>query len=448
MALNLVRLKEFFAKVDDGEAKIVIVGNETTSGGGREHALARICVAAGLRQVYGVPGNAGFLRAQRFRPADTAGLLAFAKEHAIDAIIVGPEAPLVNGLIDHLNAAGIVGVGPTRTAAELEASKAFTIELCQRFGIRTPLSVVASDAAAARHHAEKLNLRVVKKDGLAAGKGVRVCDTLEDTYAAIHEAFAEGAGILVLQERLYGPDISAFRLCDGVPEHARPAGVAYDRKYRFPLAYEGENPMTGGIGGCAFPDDSSLSRVIQEEVERDFALPILRALEIATGAVFQGVLYLGLMRGADGQLRLIEINVRWGDPECQLVATRYEPKSLLKNMVATACHGGLSIAPPLSIIPGREASVGVTLVRSAYPGPLVEPPSNIRGIQQARDAGHKVYLGAVEELDGTLYAVGGRVMTIVHFGKDIPTARKELYRGPFPEFDDRDYLPDVALGIT
>lgn len=443
MALDLLKLREFFLKVDDGAAKILIAGGGSASGAGREHALARICVAAGL-QVYGAPGNAGFPPKRRVPAAD---IITFAKTNRVDAIIVGPETMLAGGLVDAAEAAGLVAVGPSLAAARLESSKAFTIGLCQQFGIRTPLSVVVYDAATARRHAEKFGLRVVKKDGLAQGKGVRVCDTLEETWQAIDEAFVEGASLLALQERLYGPDISVFRLCDGIPEYAQAVGVAYDRKYRFPLGHHGENPMTGGIGGCAFPDDSSESLAVQEEVYRDFVLPILHALKAMTGAVFRGILYVGLMRGADGKLRLIEINVRWGDPECQLVATRYEPKSLLKNMVATACHGGLQIAPPLSIIPGREAAVGVTLVRREYPGPLTKPPSAIRGIQETRSAGLEFYLGGVDWQDGALRALGGRVGTVVSFASDIPTARKKLYRGPLPDFDDRDYLPDVASGI-
>jgi phosphoribosylamine--glycine ligase len=440
--MDFPKLQEFFGKVDDGSASILIIG-----GGCREHALYQMARRAGLTRIYCAPGNAGIRPAQRIEQADA---LDFARMVGIDAILVGPEVPLDDGFVDKAVAAGLVAVGPGKDAATLEASKAFTATLCQRFNIRAPLQCVAHDAVRAKTFARDFDLRVVKADGLAAGKGVKVCKTLDETFAAIDGAFGEAGKTVVLQQEMHGPDISSFWLCDGVPRHAKPVGVAYDLKLRYAPGYEGDNPMTGGMGGCALPDDSPLAEAIQEEVRREFVIPILCALEAMTSAVFRGVLYVGLMRDSEGRLRLLEINVRWGDPEGPLVIPRYEPKSLLKNMVATAFHGGLAIAPPLSIIPGREASAGVVLVRREYPGPLPEfPLHQITGIKEALDHGLEVCFGGVGGEEDEYFARGGRVMTVTRFARSVPEAREKLYRykDHFPHFIGRDYRLDAGEGV-
>jgi phosphoribosylamine--glycine ligase len=423
------QLQQFFDKIDDGALRLGIVGT-----GGRESALHEMAKDAGLHFVFDM----------------TANPVGFAVKQELDVILVGPEAPLVAGIVDDLETQGIVGVGPTQGASILEESKAFTVGMCKRYNIPIPESRIAQDPDVAWRLALDHNFMVVKADGLAGGKGVTVCDDFQAVKRAINEALVEkvfgtAGSTLVLQEKLVGEEVSHFWLCNGLD--AKFIGSAHDYKTRYAPGHKGVNPNTGGMGAWSCEEDQYSAPEFVERVRRKIILPTLRALKELTGHEFRGVLYAGLMV-VDGEPKLLEYNVRFGDPECQVLVTRYEPKSMLKNLIATAFPGGLEAAPPMSIIPGREAAVGVTLVRKEYPYPFTTTPSEIKGIAAVYAAGNNVYPAGMQNMHGRCYATGGRVGTVVAFADTVAKARHRLYTKPFPIFDDRDYRDDIAEGVA
>src|SRR4051812_5104934 len=332
--------------------------------GGREHALAwKIAASPLVTKLWCAPGNAGIAREAEcvaLDIADHAAVIEFCRTNAVDFAVVGPETPLVAGLVDDLAVAGIKAFGPTRAAAQLEGSKGFTKELCRDFGIPTAAFARFTEADAAKLYlSERGAPIVVKADGLAAGKGVVIAVTVEEAIAAVETMFAGEFGAAgaedVIEEFLDGEEASFFALCDGAT--AIPFGAAQDHK----RAFDGDRgPNTGGMG--AYSPAPILTPALQERVMREIVTPTLAGMR-ARGAPYVGVLYAGLMVTPDGP-KLIEYNVRFGDPECQVLMPRLE-SDLVEAMLA-ACDGALET---LDVRWSQETALTVVMAAQGYPGP-------------------------------------------------------------------------------
>lgn len=394
-------------------------------GGGREHALAwKLAQSAGLDRLYAAPGNPGIAAHAtlvNLAVADHAAVTAFCRDHAIGLVVVGPEVPLVAGLVDDLAAAGIPAFGPTKAAARLEGSKGFTKDLCARAGIPTAAYGRFGTLGEARAYLETVGAPVVvKADGLAAGKGVVVAETMAEAIAALEACFdgsfgAAGAEV-VIEEKLTGPEVSFFALTDG--RTVVPFATAQDHK----RAYDNdEGPNTGGMG--AYSPAPILTPDLSVQVMREIVEPTVAAMAEA-GTPFSGVLYAGLMLTPTGP-QLIEYNVRFGDPECQVMMARLE-SDLLEVLLAVAT-GRLAALPPLAF--RREAALTVVMAARGYPGP-VEAGTPIAGLAAA-DAmlpgGAVFQAGTRLADDGTLVAAGGRVLNVTALGDTLRAAHDAAY---------------------
>ena len=395
---------------------ILLIGS-----GGREHALARAIAASPLcdRLLIG-PGNPGTARCGTNIPldaADHAGVVALCRREAIDLVVIGPEAPLVAGLVDDLAAAGIRAFGPTRAAARLEGSKAFTKEFAAAHGIPTAAFARFTDPEAAKAHLREWGAPVVvKADGLAAGKGVVVAGSLAEAEEAVDAMLGGTLGAagreIVVEECLVGEEASVFAICDGTL--AVPLGTAQDHK----RAFDGDmGPNTGGMG--AYSPAAAVTPAIEAEVMAAIIRPTLRGME-ARGTPFVGILYAGLMLTAEGP-KLIEYNVRFGDPEAQAVLPRLRT-DILALMVA-ACEGGLGTAEASW---SDFAALTVVMATRGYPGP-VGRGSPIRGIEAVEDEQVTVFQAATATEDGALVAAGGRVLAVTALGPEIRDARDRAY---------------------
>jgi phosphoribosylamine---glycine ligase len=392
--------------------------------GGREHALAwKIGAGASCRRLFIAPGNPGTAQCGTNVPLDVAdhgAVAAFCREEAIGLVVVGPEAPLVAGLVDDLAGAGIRAFGPTKAAARLEGSKGFTKDLCAEFGIPTAAFARFADASAAHAHVRERGAPiVVKADGLAAGKGVVVATTVDDAHAAIETMFAGALGTagaeLVIEEFLEGEEASFFALCDG--RTAIPFGDAQDHK----RAFDGDRgPNTGGMG--AYAPAPILTPALQERVMGEIIRPTLAGMR-ARGAPYVGILYAGLMLTRHGP-KLIEYNVRFGDPECQVLMPRLEG-DLVEAMLA-ACDGALET---LEVRWSNEAALTVVMAAQGYPGP-VENGSVIRGVPEAEALGGvRIFHAGTRQEGGRLVAGGGRVLNVTGLGRTVADAQERAYAG-------------------
>jgi phosphoribosylamine--glycine ligase len=409
--------------------RILLVGS-----GGREHALAwRLAREPGVRLVIAAPGSdaiadePGIRCAPDVDPLDGYGLVALARRDEIDLVVIGPEAPLAAGVADELVAAGIPTFGPTRAAARIETSKAFCHEVAEAAGVRMARGAAFADLAPARAYARELaaagNGLVVKADGLAAGKGVTVCDTLEEAVSALEALFVEdvaggGGPRVVVEERLRGREASLIALCDGRDALALPAARDHKR-----LRDGDTGPNTGGMGAFSpvadLPDELAVSLV--ERIHR----PILAELA-RRGTPFRGALYAGLMLTADGPV-LLECNARFGDPETQAVLPRLGVP--LGPLLLAAAEGRLAEVrrwlglegPLLPVV--DSASVAIVAAAAGYPeAPRSGDP--ITGLDDAVEAGALVFhAGTVRGADGTLRTNGGRILTVVGRGPDLDAAR-------------------------
>jgi phosphoribosylamine--glycine ligase len=400
--------------------RVLLVG-----GGGREHALAAAIVASPrLTLLWCAPGNAGIAELAACVPIaaeDVAGLVAFAREHRVDLVIAGPEAPLVAGLADACAAAGIACFGPTAAAARLEGSKAFAKGICAEAGVPTACSAAFDDADAALAHVRAHGAPVVvKADGLAAGKGVVVAETVAEAEAAVvamlrdHAHGAAGARVLI-EERLVGEEVSFFALCDG--DAALPFGAACDHK----RAGDGDTgPNTGGMG--AYSPPARFTPALEAEVMARIVRPTLAAMA-RRGAPFRGVLFCGLMLTAEGP-KLIEFNVRFGDPECQALMLRAEGDVLA---ALDACARGRLDAASVRL--RDEASVVVVMAARGYPGAYARG-SVIAGLADAASLpGVRVFHAGTRLVDGRVVADGGRVLGIGATGATVAEARARAYAG-------------------
>ena len=397
--------------------RVLVVG-----AGGREHALVSVISASPLcLEVHAAPGNPGIALVGKCHPVkvdDIAGQVALARSLAVDLVVVGPEVPLVLGLADELRAAGIRVFGPSAAAAHVEGSKAFTKELLEAAGVDTATAFAVTTLDEARDAIAKLGGRcVVKADGLAAGKGVVICDDAAEAAQAAQEllggALGEAGTTLVIEERMEGPELSVLALCHG--EAAVPLPSARDYKR---IGEGGTGPNTGGMG--AISPAPGVSDEEAQQIVETVHKPILREL-VRRGIPFSGCLYAGLMLTATGP-RVREFNVRFGDPETEAVLPRLG-EDLLPFLMA--CADGTLQDGRLRTIPG--AAVAVVLASRGYPASS-ESGTPINGVSEAgsqRDVA--VFHAGTAIVDGRLVTAGGRVLAVTARGADGAAAQAAAY---------------------
>jgi phosphoribosylamine---glycine ligase len=395
--------------------------------GGREHALAWKMASSPLAdRLFCAPGNAGIAREAEcvaLDIADHGAVIAFCRQHRIELVVVGPEAPLCAGIVDDLEAAGIKAFGPTRAAARLEGSKGFTKDLCRANGIPTAAyeRFRAADPAKTYLRGRGAPI-VVKADGLAAGKGVLVAQTVAEAEAAIDMMFGGGiavsnlgeAGVeVVIEEFLSGEEASFFALCDG--ETAIALTTAQDHK----RAFDGDQgPNTGGMG--AYSPAPNIDAAMSARVMAEIVTPTLRAMQ-AMGAPYKGVLYAGLMIGADGP-KLIEYNARFGDPETQVLMLR-----LMSDLVPAllASRDGQLKSFDLRWYP--DPALTVVMAAKGYPGDYARG-SVIEGLDDAAKVEGVEIFHAGTKADGPrILANGGRVLNVSTIGKTVREAQTRAY---------------------
>jgi phosphoribosylamine--glycine ligase len=400
--------------------KLLIVG-----GGGREHALAwKSARCARVEKVFIAPGNAGSALEQRvenidIKAEDLDALLAFARGNQIDLTIVGPEAPLVAGIVDLFEENGLTIFGPSAAASQLEGSKTFTKDFLERHGIPSAAyrSFTDLDTACA-YVAQHSTPLVVKADGLAAGKGVIIAHSHAEAEAAVRDMlaanrFGEAGHRVVIEDFLPGEEASYICIVDG--EQVLPLASSQDHKARD----NGDlGPNTGGMG--AYSPAPVVSEDIEVQVMRDIIQPTVAAMN-AEGNRYRGFLYAGLMIGADGVARVLEYNCRFGDPETQPILMRL--KSDLVELCLAACRGELANQ---STVWDERASVGVVLAANGYPdqytrGDLIE------NIPAESDSGKVFHAGTRRDEDGNIRSDGGRVLCAVGLGDDIREAQQRAY---------------------
>jgi len=387
-------------------------------GGGREHALAwAVLQNPKCDRLVVAPGNAGIAQiaeCARLDILDGGAVAEFAQEESIDFVIVGPEAPLAAGVADRLRNAGILVFGPSKAAAELEASKAFTKEICDACGAPTAAWARFDAAAPAKEYVRAQGAPiVVKADGLAAGKGVVVAETLEAALDAVDAIFAEGFGEVVIEEFMDGEEASYFVLCDG--EAVLPIGTAQDHK----RIGEGDTgPNTGGMG--AYSPAPVMTDAVQQKALDQIVRPTMAEMA-RRGTPYQGVLYVGLMI-ADGQPRLVEYNVRFGDPECQPMMMRLGGQAL--DLMQAAAEGRLADA---RVNWADDHALCVVMATKGYPG-AYEKGSVIKGLDALPEDSHRmVFHAGTAEADRQVVASGGRVLGVTARGSNLHEARRAAF---------------------
>lgn len=394
---------------------ILLVGS-----GGREHALAwKLAQSPSLTRLYAAPGNPGIAEEAEIVAldiADHAAVVGFCEDRAIGLVVIGPEAPLVDGLSDALRAAGVPVFGPSRAAAQLEGSKGFTKDLCARAGIPTAGYVRTASLEEARAALARFQPPyVLKADGLAAGKGVVIAQSLTEAEAALAEmfggAFGSAGAEVVIEEFLEGEEVSFFALTDGIT--IVPFGSAQDHK----RVGEGDTgPNTGGMG--AYSPAPVLTPALQERVMAEIIEPTVRTMR-AEGRPYQGVLYAGLMLTAEGP-KLIEYNVRFGDPECQVLMMRLE--SDLAALMRACAQGKLE---GTEVAFAGETALTVVMAARGYPG-TPEKGGEI-ALDDAEADGAKVFHAGTAIRDGALVANGGRVLNVTALGRSVTEAQAKAY---------------------
>ena len=389
--------------------------------GGREHALAwKIAASPMLTRLFAAPGNPGIAAEAECVPLsleDHGAIVDFCRERAIDLVVVGPEAPLVAGLGDRLREAGIRVFGGSAAAARLEGSKGFTKDLCARYGIPTAAYGRFTDASAAKAYIRENGAPiVVKADGLAAGKGVTVAMTLDEALAAIDACFdgsfgAAGAEVVV-EEFLEGEEASFFCLCDGTT--ALPFGSAQDHK----RVGDGDTgPNTGGMG--AYSPAPVMTPEMVERTMKEIVEPTMRGMA-EMGCPFSGVLFAGLMISEAGP-KLIEYNVRFGDPECQVLMMRLKDDVLV--LMKAAADGQLA---HMSVRWRDEAALTVVMAANGYPGTPVKG-SVIRGVDAAATEDAEILNAGTVLHDRQLVANGGRGRNVTATGRTVAEAQARAY---------------------
>ena len=398
--------------------RVLVVGS-----GGREHALVWAIAASPLAtDIFAAPGNPGIAEDAEcadIAATDVPGIVDFALKNRIDLVVVGPEAALAEGLADALEAEGVLCFGPSKAATEIESSKGYMKDLCHRLGVPTAKYKRFNDRAAARAYVEAEGAPiVVKADGLAAGKGVVVAETVEEALTAVDAcmadaAFGDAGAEIVIEEMLEGEEVSFFALVDG--ETALPLASAQDHK----RAFDGDKgPNTGGMG--AYSPAPVMTEAMTAKVMAEIVQPVVDGLR-EDGRPFKGCLFAGLMMTAEGP-KVIEFNARFGDPETQAILPRLRSDFLPALVVAA--EGGLR---HFDLRWQAEAAMTVVMASKGYPGAYGKG-SEIKGLESAGAAkGVTVFHAGTALEDGTLKAVGGRVLAVTALGPDLQAARDSAY---------------------
>ena len=400
---------------------VLVIGS-----GGREHALAwKIAQSPQADRIFVAPGNAGTAEDAEnvdLPLNDFGQIIQFAKQNTIDLIVVGPEAPLAAGIVDALSSEGLRVFGPSKNAAQLEGSKAFCKKILRQADVPTADYLAFRDAESAMHYLNEQEEKplVVKADGLAAGKGVIVCKTRDEAIDAVNriarnKEFGSAGNELVIEERLYGQEASVLAITDGRTLVTLPA--AQDHK----PALDGDTgPNTGGMG--AYSPTPLIDESAQREVEEKILVPTVHAMKRARHP-FRGVLYAGLMVTPHG-IRVLEYNVRFGDPECQPLLMRLRSDFL--NLLNATVDGKLASLDPPDWDP--RPSVCVVMASEGYPGPY-RKGDPIRGLQDAAKVPDvKVFHAGTAMRDGETVSNGGRVLGITAIAETIATAKLQAYR--------------------
>lgn len=401
--------------------RILVVGS-----GGREHALCWAIASSPLvNTLICAPGNAGIAEEARcisVSADDVEGLVQLAKNEAIDFVVVGPEVALAAGLVDKLHSAGVRAFGPTASAARLEASKGFMKDLCIANNIPTAAYGRFSNSADAYSFIDTQSMPIViKVDGLAAGKGVTIAHTTEEAYDAVNAAiidgqFGDAGGEIVIEEFLVGTEVSYFALCDG--NTYLPLASAQDYK----TVFDGDKgPNTGGMG--AYSPAHMMSETLFEDIGKRFIQPTMLAMSKA-GTPYKGILYAGIMLTCDGP-KLLEYNVRFGDPECQVICMR-----LLSDLLPAliAAHDGL--LDQINLRWDDNAALTVVLASKGYPE-VYETGSEIKNLEEVIASGGKdliiFHAGTSRGDRNQLIATGGRVLNVTARGKSVRDAQTLAY---------------------
>ena len=401
-------------------SNILVVG-----GGGREHALAwKIAQSEQVQTVFVAPGNAGIAREPKIQivpitATDLPTLVKFAQEHAIDLTIVGPEVPLAAGIVDTFAQQGLRCFGPTQAAAQLEASKAFSKEFMQRHGIPTAQARIFTDAEAAKAYVRTQSLPVViKADGLAAGKGVVIAQTLQEAEETIDQmlvgkTFGDAGCTVVIEEFLSGQEVSFIVMVDG--EHVLPLATSQDHKKRD----NGEQgPNTGGMG--AYSPAPIITPELHERIMQEVIIPTVRGMA-QEGRSYTGFLYAGLMIMPSGDPYVLEFNCRLGDPEAQPLLMR------LRSDLVELCQAALDCRlHTVDAAWDDRIALGVVMAAGGYPG-FYRKGDVINGLPEAEHDDVKVFCAGVAERGQELVTNGGRVLCAAAFGSTVSEAQRRAY---------------------
>ena len=416
--------------------KVLVVG-----GGGREHALIwKIAQSPKVTKIYAAPGNAGIAQLAECTPLkseDIPGLLAFAKSKAIDLTLVGPEGPLSLGIVDEFTKAGLRVFGPSGKAAEIEASKQFSKDLMKKYHIPTAEYGVFTERAAAEAYVrEKGAPIVVKADGLAAGKGVVVAETVEEAVKALDlimgkKAFGAAGDRVVIEECLRGEEASFMAFSDG--KTVVPMASSQDHKRVFDAD---KGPNTGGMG--AYSPAPIVTKKLERKVMETIMVPTVRAME-KEGRLFKGVLYAGLMI-SDNEAKVLEFNARFGDPETQPIMARLETD--LIDIIEAILAGSLS---KIDIKWKPDSAVCVVMASGGYPGNY-EKGKVIRGLENAAGVSNvSVFHAGTAFKDGKIVTDGGRVLGVTGLGPVVAAAIDNAYKGVREiSFDGAHFRRDIG----
>jgi phosphoribosylamine--glycine ligase len=416
--------------------KVLVVG-----GGGREHALVwKISQSPKVTKIYAAPGNAGIAEIAECAPIkadDIPGLLAFARARAVDLTVVGPEGPLSMGIVDEFTGAGLRVFGPSRKAAELEASKRFSKDLMKKYQIPTAEYEAFTDKAEAAAYVQKKGAPiVVKADGLAAGKGVVVAETVEEALKALdlimtEKAYGAAGDRVIIEECLRGEEASFMAFSDG--RTVVPMASSQDHKRVFDLD---KGPNTGGMG--AYSPAPVVTRQLERAVMDTIMIPTVRAME-KEGRLFKGVLYAGLMI-LNGEAKVLEFNARFGDPETQPVMARLDTD--LVEIIEAILDERLSA---LTIRWKPESAVCIVMASGGYPGNY-EKGREISGLDKAaaiKDV--MVFHSGTAMKNGAFVTDGGRVLGVTGLGSTVAVAIKNAYQGAREiRFDGAHYRGDIG----